>query len=65
MLKMQYARTELSYNADFLHSGRLWQKQQIGTVISSGLINSLVSREGWIFLQIARGISKTLVSVGG
>ena len=29
--------TELSYNADFLHMGRLQQKQQIDTVILSGL----------------------------
>ena len=27
----------LSYDADFLHMGRLRQKQQIDTVISSGL----------------------------
>ena len=29
--------TELSYNADFLHKGRLQQKQQIDTVTSSRL----------------------------
>ena len=37
MLHLQYAKTELSYDADFLNMGRLQQKQQIDTVILSGL----------------------------
>ena len=30
-------KTELSYDADFLHIARLQQKQEIDTVISNGL----------------------------
>ena len=37
ILNLKYAETELSYDADFLHMGRIQQKQQIDTVGLSGL----------------------------
>ena len=37
ILNLQYPKTELTYDADFLHIARLQQKEQIDTVISSGL----------------------------
>ena len=46
ILKLQYAKTELSYDVDFVHTGRSWLKQQTDTVISSDLINSLVLDSG-------------------
>ena len=36
-LKMQYAKADLINVADFLHIGKVGKKQQIDTVISSGL----------------------------
>ena len=46
ILKLQYAKTELSYDVDFVHTGRSWLKQQTDTVISSDLIKSLVLDSG-------------------
>ena len=37
ILNRKYAKTELSYDANFLHMYRLQQKQQIDTVILRGL----------------------------
>ena len=37
ILNLKYAETELSYDADFLHMGRIQQKKQIDTVGLSGL----------------------------
>ena len=37
---MRYVKTELSYDAHFFHIARLQQKQQIDTVISSGLLTA-------------------------
>ena len=73
---LQYAKTELGYDVDFLYTATLWQQQQIATVISNGLINSLVFDPGFSIgvwsvgkwghsHPISGGISKTLVKGRG